>query len=1032
MKQYTDSIPKPCHPSIEGGATAFAVVFANLSDLLDMRNNLLAYAATLLLALCALPASAQEEDPPCFAAEDCSNLRLLILRDPAGACPGSSGTCLGADPFSRTIYRVYLRYAVDDSTPDSLLTFALAHQSLNARVVLDRYNGQSQIDLAATKACFLAGPGAAWDLADKVVFDDRVPGEIALDFLNADSLPDCGASDARIMFDLDAPANAETCPSGKKCAYAYLFPVVVRTVPGDTVLLKCASLDYDPPAGGSLTPCTLTSCAVNTNNNGQNGIFPYTVPQAPTPTGDNADLLVQLTGAWDSPDVDNAEVVAVQITNSGAGSVDVDYLEFTLKVSVGVSIPDILFAAPFGPPLSVKKVTVGSGFEYHLWYALDFSTPLTLSPSTTVSLDTLTIGPPMPFNQYWEGEVVLTDENKSRVRTEEECSRLELSGTVVVLESTGGTPPCDSTLIPKEVRFAVRAVEDTTGACLPPKLLIGFYAEGNPGPIELVFETFGCVIDLDLGGSLSISGVNFVNGWTCNGSCPDGCFAVGLTDDSELSITLCNQSSLLLDETHTNYEAFFEVEFEGVGCINAASLVGLYYHKDPNADFPCVPRYDNSYLGIPACGGQATGHIAFWKDDLPMENAKVYLDAVHSGSGCDSTSCPRDSMLTNVDGEYVLCPCVECDSFVVTPYRNDYHLNGVSTFDLVLINRHVLGIEPLNSPYKMIAADVNGSNSITTLDIVELRKLILGIYTDLPNVTSWRFVNAGYSFPNPANPFQTIFPETAIVPPSVNDFVAIKVGDVNGNAAPRPESERPSLTIAWPLAESAKNGKTFTVPIVYTGSEPLQALQMGLWFDPAVLALVGPSKGELPAVSQQSFGLTRADQGEIRMLWLPDGAEPDQFVLPGTTLFYLTFDLLAPLPEGGLPLRTDDEVLACLAWSPEDTEHALRGADTSEAARPAGPLSGTITPARPDAPRAVCRPNPTASDALLAVHAPKDGQGRVALFDAFGKLVFMRKVELVTGGQDVPMPEAAGIPPGVYVWKVFASGQKAVGHLVKH
>jgi hypothetical protein len=401
----------------------------------------------------------------------------------------------------------------------------------------------------------------------------------------------------------------------------------------------------------------------------------------------------------------------------------------------------------------------------------------------------------------------------------------------------------------------------------------------------------------------------------------------------------------------------------------------------------------------------------------------------------DTTSCPRDSMLTNMDGEYVLCPCVSCDSFIVTLYKKNDPLNGVSTFDLVLINKHILGIESLDSPYKMIAADANKSNTISTTDIVELRKLILGIYTELPNVTSWRFIREDYSFPNPANAFADLpLPETAIVPPNVNDFVAIKVGDVNGNAVPRPKSERPPLTIAWPLSESAKNGKTFTVPIVYTGFEPLQALQMGLRFNPAVLSLVGPSKGELPAVSQQSFGLTRADQGEIRMLWLPDGTEPDQFVLPGTTLFHLTFDLLAPLPEGGLPLSTDDDVLACLAWSPDDAEHALRDADASEVARPASPLSGTFPPApgRPDALRAVCRPNPTASDAVLAVHAPEDGQGRVALFDAFGKLVFMRKVDFVAGGQDVQMPEAAGVPPGVYIWKVFALGQKIAGHLVKH
>ncbi|MDX2136342.1 MAG: hypothetical protein SFV52_16275 [Saprospiraceae bacterium] len=128
-------------------------------------------------------------------------------------------------------------------------------------------------------------------------------------------------------------------------------------------------------------------------------------------------------------------------------------------------------------------------------------------------------------------------------------------------------------------------------------------------------------------------------------------------------------------------------------------------------------------------------------------------------------------------------------AYVVTPKKTDNPLNGVSTYDLVLISRHILGIEPIANPYRMIAADANKSGSITTFDIVELRKLILGIYTTLPNNHSWRFVDKAFGFTNPANPFQPSFPEhiAGVLPvgPGVNhDFVAIKVGDVNGNAIP--------------------------------------------------------------------------------------------------------------------------------------------------------------------------------------------------------------------------------------------------------
>lgn len=67
-------------------------------------------------------------------------------------------------------------------------------------------------------------------------------------------------------------------------------------------------------------------------------------------------------------------------------------------------------------------------------------------------------------------------------------------------------------------------------------------------------------------------------------------------------------------------------------------------------------------------------------------------------------------------------------------------LNGISTLDLVLIQRHILGIQTFDDPYKLIASDVSGNQSITALDLIEIRKLILGFYDEFPVVPSWTFV----------------------------------------------------------------------------------------------------------------------------------------------------------------------------------------------------------------------------------------------------------------------------------------------------
>ncbi len=126
---------------------------------------------------------------------------------------------------------------------------------------------------------------------------------------------------------------------------------------------------------------------------------------------------------------------------------------------------------------------------------------------------------------------------------------------------------------------------------------------------------------------------------------------------------------------------------------------------------------------------------------------------------------------------------------VLRPHNNTNWMNGVSTFDLALISKHILGIQPLNSPYKMIAADANHSNSITTFDIVLLRKLLLGVSDTVEGNTSWRFVDAGFVFDHPDNPFSAAFPETISLDsldgilPSL-DFIGIKTGDVNNSADP--------------------------------------------------------------------------------------------------------------------------------------------------------------------------------------------------------------------------------------------------------
>ncbi|MBL7780569.1 MAG: HYR domain-containing protein [Saprospiraceae bacterium] len=170
--------------------------------------------------------------------------------------------------------------------------------------------------------------------------------------------------------------------------------------------------------------------------------------------------------------------------------------------------------------------------------------------------------------------------------------------------------------------------------------------------------------------------------------------------------------------------------------------------------------------------------------------------------------------------------------YTLTPTKDNNPLNGVTTYDLVLINKHILGLVPLASPYKIIAADANHSGSITTFDVVELRKLILGLYQELPNNTSWRFVDKSFEFPEPSNPFQTVFPENISIQDVqtdhlTDDFVGVKIGDVNNsviaNALQTTEARTDAAFIIDLDERHVQQGEVFTVD--FTSDQLVQGFQ---------------------------------------------------------------------------------------------------------------------------------------------------------------------------------------------------------------
>jgi len=178
-------------------------------------------------------------------------------------------------------------------------------------------------------------------------------------------------------------------------------------------------------------------------------------------------------------------------------------------------------------------------------------------------------------------------------------------------------------------------------------------------------------------------------------------------------------------------------------------------------------------------------------------------------------------------------------AYNVIPIKEDAPLNGVTTFDLIVISKHILGLQTFTSPYEYIAADVNQSGTITAFDLVQLRQLILNIIPDFPTNNSWRFVDAQYAFTT-TSPLQEDFREAIEIDNHQidrmdADFIAIKIGDLNGTATTNnlqqseARTNRNKLTFKW-TDKALEAGEIITLDFTVADLQTLEGYQLALDF----------------------------------------------------------------------------------------------------------------------------------------------------------------------------------------------------------
>lgn len=382
------------------------------------------------------------------------------------------------------------------------------------------------------------------------------------------------------------------------------------------------------------------------------------------------------------------------------------------------------------------------------------------------------------------------------------------------------------------------------------------------------------------------------------------------------------------------------------------------------------PVFSSPATAVSASGCTLSfGGTIRWEQDgvSGVNNATVSLSG--AGSGND---------LSDSNGDYLISIPAASGNFSVKPVKNINRLNGVTAADVIAIQQHLVNVNPITNPYKLVAADINRSNSVTSADANLLNQCLLGN----PAANSafsvfWRFVPQSYSLSMPPWGFPEQINLTGVSSnQSGLDFKGVKIGDVVSTWANPANLVAPG-PLAWQLEDRPLSaGQTLALEFSAGAFPDLAAWQFALAFDPERLRFdqVEP----LPAwrLTADNFGLSSAETGELRSVW----AQPEGRDLPaGAAVFRLRFSVLQTGGWLSEALSLDESALPALAYNSALAESpvCLKFVRTTSAGDPAG---------APGLQLFQNQPNPFSGPTAIGFVLPEGCAARLRIIDESGRI----------------------------------------------
>lgn len=452
--------------------------------------------------------------------------------------------------------------------------------------------------------------------------------------------------------------------------------------------------------------------------------------------------------------------------------------------------------------------------------------------------------------------------------------------------------------------------------------------------------------------------------------------------------------------------------------ITRDTVVKIYVtDNDGNNEFcsPTLTLQDNLGNVCPnKVGGTISGLVSANKTE-PLKNADISV--LQSQNTVMQMNTPDE-------GQYSFVDLAEGTDYFVKPIKNDDPINGLSTADIVVIQKHILGKDVFSTPYQYIAADLNNSQSITSADIAELRKLILGVKNNMSGTQkSWRFVAMPAAFEDNDNPWLGGWKEEIQVNnlkglSDKNDFYAIKIGDLNNSAKTNlliSTSSRTSGKIVLELEDQDFNTiENVNVPVYGNWKGGILGLQIAWKVDPSKIEIVDFLPGKI-GLNHSNFNLNTNQHGVVNLSWNSDS--PIYSTLD--PLFYITIKAKYGSFNSSKVFNTSSQFMQTEAYN-EDLESLaidLQARNSDKKLNAFELFQNT--------------PNPFAESTVISFRSSDNADVILKIQDVSGKVLIHRNIHANSGMNNLIInhSEFSGLT-GVYYYTLEADSFVATKRMV--